>query len=145
MKYQQLTEGQRYQISALLTQNISINSIAITIGCHRSSVYREIHRNGGKEIYCPLKAHQSCLAKRQQAVKYTIPEERVELIHLLIECDWSPEQISSVLTGSGRPVSHEWIYQHIAEDKALDGRLFLHLRQGRKRYRKGRRTLPKYI
>ncbi|MGR5303892.1 helix-turn-helix domain-containing protein, partial [Vibrio mediterranei] len=53
MKYQQLTEGRRYQISALLEQGVSVTKIARAIGCHRSSVYRELNRNTGGEIYCP--------------------------------------------------------------------------------------------
>ncbi|MCG9693031.1 helix-turn-helix domain-containing protein, partial [Vibrio sp. Isolate22] len=47
MKYQQLTEGKRYQISALLEQGVSIKNIALAIDCHRSSVYRELSRNSG--------------------------------------------------------------------------------------------------
>jgi len=50
----------------------------------------------------------------------------------LIEHDWSPEQISGVLKTSGMPVSHEWIYQFIADDKAPGGRLYRHFRQGKR-------------
>lgn len=32
------------------------------------------------------------------------------------------------------PVSHEWIYQHVAADKAAGGQLYWCLRQGHKRY-----------
>jgi IS30 family transposase len=38
----------------------------------------------------------------------------------------------------GSPVSHEWIYQYIANDKLSGGQLYKHLRQGRKKYRKGK-------
>lgn len=145
MKYQQLTEGKRYQISALLEQGISVKNIALAIGCHRGSVYRELNRNNGIATYCPQKAHKACLDRRQQAAKYRIPSERVDFIRLLIEHDWSPEQISGVLTSSEMPVSHEWIYQYIADDKAQGGKLYRHLRQGHKRYRKGKRTKAEAI
>ena len=138
MKYQQLTEGKRYQISVLLEQGVSIKNIALAIDCHRSSVYRELNRNSEKANYCPQTAHQACTDRRRQAPKYKIPSERVEFIRLLIEHDWSPEQVSEVLTASGMPVSHEWIYQFIANDKAMGGKLYRHLRQGHKRYRKGK-------
>ena len=52
MKYQQLTEGKRYQISALLEQRMSVASTALSIGYHKGSIYRELRRNGGKENYC---------------------------------------------------------------------------------------------
>ena len=146
MKYQQLTEGKRYQISALLEQGISVKNIALAVGCHRGSVYRELNRNTfEEETYCPQYAQQACVARKRTATKYQIPSERVEFIRLLIEHDWSPEQISGVLTGSGMPVSHEWIYQHIAEDKVNGGKLYKHLRQGHKRYRKGKRVKAEVI
>ena len=145
MKYQQLTEGKRYQISALLEQRMSVASIALSIGYHKGSIYRELRRNGGKENYCPRKAHRACLERRKNSAKYTIPPERVEFIRLLIEHDWSPEQISNVLTASEMPVSHEWIYQYISDDKSQGGQLYRHLRQGHKRYRKGKRTKAEAI
>jgi len=141
MKYQQLTEGKRYQISVLLEREVSIKNIALAIDCHRSSVDRELSRNSEKANYCPQTAHQACIERRRQAPKYIIPSERVEFIRLLIEHDWSPEQVSEVLTASGMPLNHEWIYQHIANDKAMGGKLYRHLRQGHKRYRKGKRSV----
>ena len=36
----------------------------------------------------------------------------------------------------GLMVSHEWIYRHVAADKARGGQLYRHLRQGHKRYRR---------
>ncbi len=145
MKYQQLTEGKRHQISALLEQRMSVASIALSIGYHKGSIYRELRRNGGKENYCPRKADRACLERRKNSAKYTIPPERVEFIRLLIEHDWSPEQISNVLTASERSVSHEWIYQYISDDKSQGGQLYRHLRQGHKRYRKGKRTKAEAI
>ncbi|MFT2111565.1 helix-turn-helix domain-containing protein, partial [Marinomonas sp. 2405UD68-3] len=45
MNYHQLTEGKRYQISALLGQEISVANIARTLNCHRATIYRELKRN----------------------------------------------------------------------------------------------------
>ncbi|MEZ9305163.1 helix-turn-helix domain-containing protein, partial [Vibrio breoganii] len=73
MNYQQLTEGRRYQISALLERGISVSEIAKTVKCHRSTIYRELKRCGEKQQYLPEKAHQLSVAKRQQADKYRIP------------------------------------------------------------------------
>ncbi|MEZ9947027.1 IS30 family transposase, partial [Vibrio breoganii] len=35
--------------------------------------------------------------------------------------------------------SHEWIYLFVARNKQQDGKLFRHLRQGHKRYRRGKK------
>lgn len=140
MNYQQLTEGRRYQISALLEQGISVSDIARAVKCHRSTVYRELGRNNVGVTYCPKLAHSRAMYRRQRASKYTIPTDREEFIRLLIEADWSPEQISNVLTRAGAPVSHEWIYRYIAVDKRQGGKLFRRLRQGHKRYRRGKQN-----
>ncbi len=55
-----------------------------------------------------------------------------------LSLDWSPEQVSEVDKVIGYPVSHEWIYRHIAADKASGGQLFRHLRQSHKQYRRGK-------
>lgn len=139
MSYQQLTEGRRYQISALLELGISISEIAKTVQCHRSTVYREIRRGSDNNQYCPKIAQALSVKTRQEARKYRIPQEHVEFIRFLLEADWSPEQISNVLTQAGAGVSHEWIYRFIAQDKRQGGKLYRHLRQGHKRYRRGKR------
>jgi IS30 family transposase len=56
-----------------------------------------------------------------------------------------PEQVPNVLKKCGVPVSHEWIYQYVHDDKRNKGILYRHLRQGRKRYRKGKRTKAEAI
>ena len=139
MSYQQLTEGKRYQISALLELGISVSEIARTVQCHRSTVYRELKRSGRNNRYCPKEAQALSVKKRRRARKYRIPQERIEFIRFLLEADWSPEQISNVLIKAGAPVSHEWIYRFVAQDKRQGGKLYRHLRQGHKRYRRGRK------
>ena len=39
MRYQQLTEEQRDQISALLEERISIKNLANVVKCHRATIY----------------------------------------------------------------------------------------------------------
>lgn len=138
MNYQQLTEARRYQISVLLEQGFSIAHIAKCIDCHRSSVYREVKRCQGQSRYQPDIAHKQAVTMRRQSSKYAIPSQRIESIVLLLQLDWSPEQISQVLRLVKEPVSHEWIYRYIARDKRRGGKLYRHLRQGHKRYRRGK-------
>ena len=62
------------------------------------------------------------------------------MIEHLVCQDWSPAQIHDhILAVHGLQVSHEWIYQHILQDKKMGGNLYHHLRcqkKRRKRYGK---------
>ena len=51
---------------------------------------------------------------RRQSSKYAIPSQRIESIVLLLQLDWSPEQISQVLRLVKEPVSHECIFPRMA-------------------------------
>ena len=137
MSYQQLTEGKRYQISVLLAQGSSVTEIAKAVEAHRSTIYRELRRNAQQNIYEPGKAHQRALQRRRGAARYRVPDLVVLYVELTLSWRWSPEQISGVSKLIGLPVSHEWIYCHVAVDKARGGKLYKTLRQGHKRYRKG--------
>lgn len=79
MNYQQLTEGRRYQISALLKHGISVSEIAKTIQCHRSTVHQGLNRSNKGSHYCPSKAQVLSIKKRISARKYRINQERVIL------------------------------------------------------------------
>jgi len=60
------------------------------------------------------------------------------VVDQLLKEQWSPEQISGWLRQSQAVrISHEWIYQHVLQDKSSHGTLYQHLRcqrQRRKRY-----------
>ena len=119
--YTQLTHIQRYQIYALLNIGHSNTGIAQTIGVHQSTIGREIKRNRGQKGYRPKQAGQKALERRVKA-KARILGTEWELIEQLIAEDWSPEQISGYLRKEQLLlVSHEWIYQHIYQDKHNGG------------------------
>ena len=132
-EYIQLTDIQRYQISALLNIGHSNTGIAQTIGVHQSTIGREIKRNRGQKGYRPKQAHQIAMERRAKAKK-RISAADWEGIDQLIQLDWSPQQISDQL-GKERmlQISHEWIYQHIYQDKRSGGTLWQHLRCRKKR------------
>ena len=108
-----------------MKRGISVSKIAKIVQCHRSTVYRELKRGSKGSHYCPTEAQVFSTQKRTSARKYRIPKERVDFIRLLLEADWSLEQISSVLTRVGSAVSHEWIYRFVAQDKRLGEEVFL--------------------
>ena len=45
MAYKQLSVEERHQIAAMRGQSIAMGKIAVAIGRHRSTVYREVKRN----------------------------------------------------------------------------------------------------
>ncbi len=137
MSYQQLTEGKRYQISVLMARGYAPSEVARIIKVHRSTVYREVRRNSQSGSYDPNRAHRQTLERRSRSTKYRVPKRTIDYVELALSLEWSPEQISGVGRLAGMPVSHEWIYRHVAADKARGGKLYKALRQGHKRYRRG--------
>ncbi|MBY4676188.1 helix-turn-helix domain-containing protein [Marinobacterium sp. CAU 1594] len=67
MSYQQLTVGKRYQISALLAQGCSPTAIANNLGIHRSTVYRELKRNGNNGVHVPEPAQAKAPARKARS------------------------------------------------------------------------------
>jgi transposase, IS30 family len=133
MNYTQLTQEQRYQISALLKMGHNRTEIAAVIGKHKSTISREVGRNKGQRGYRPNQAHHKALHRRNRSHK-RILGETWELIETKLRLDWSPEQVSGWLKRyHAIQVSHEWIYQHILADKQAGGDLYRHLRCQKKR------------
>ena len=134
MSYTQLTQGQRYQIYALLKTEHSQTKIAAVIGVNKSTISRELGRNRGRRGYRPKQAHRFAQQRRRKAVQRRISTETWALIDEKIRQDWSPEQICGWLKkNTATAVSHEWIYQHIYLDKRTGGDLHKHLRCQKKR------------
>ena len=133
MSYTQLTQEQRYQISALLKMDHNQTEISEVIGTHKSTVCRELGRNCGQRGYRPKQAHHKALCRRNHGHFHILPETW-DLIETKLRLDWSPEQISGWLQRLyAIQVSHEWIYQHILVDKQAGGELYRHLRCQKKR------------
>jgi IS30 family transposase len=135
MSYTQLTCEQRYQIYGLLKIGINQTQIAEIVGVHKSTISRELRRNRSQRGYRPKQAHQKAVKRRNKAKK-RISQREWQKVDEKLKIDWSPEQISNKLWPLyGIQVSHEWIYQHIREDKQQGGELYKHLRHPKK-YRK---------
>lgn len=132
--YHQLTREQRYAIYLGLQEKKSRTAIARQIGCSVSTVSREIKRNSnshGRYIF-----NQACemVRFRKEKCSYnhkTEPWILRRALKLLVENDWSPQQISGwLLKHEGIKISHERIYQAIREDET--GELKAHTRHGMK-------------
>ena len=132
--YTQLSREQRYQIQALLKTERNQTQIATILGVHKTTISRELRRNRGHRGYRPHQAH--CRAQARQVTKRRprLTQVMWQQVETLVRQTWSPEQIHGRLQHEhGQTISHEWIYQHIYEDKRMGGDLYRSLRCQKKR------------
>ena len=136
-----LNQEQRYYISAYLQSGKAINEIAIILGVHRSTIWREIHRNkdqrnGVYKAELAQRKYRNRLQSRLHHVKFT--SDLKLQVDILIRRDYSPEQITGFMRSRGlETISHETIYQYIWEDKKRgDKQLYTHLRRCGRRHKK---------
>lgn len=139
MGYRQLTQRQRYQIFASLELGASQRQLAVVLGCHSSTISRELKRNSAAAEYDPGQAQAVSDARRRTALKAS--KRALCLIRWvtnLLEDEWSPEQIAGVMKRIGSlQVSHQWIYAMIYRDKAAGGDLWKRCRlPERRRYQR---------
>lgn len=138
MSYNQLTEGERYQIQSYLKAGYTQKEIAEALGRSPSTICRELSRNRGLRGYRPKQAHQFATQRRQSAEKaLKVTEEVANWVETLIRQELSPAQAAAYIAREhGVSLHHETVYQMILADKASGGDLYTHLRIMRKPYRK---------
>ncbi len=141
--YHQLTQEERYLITAQLMCGHSPAQIGRVLGRHRSTITRELRRNATSHdgSYRAEKAHSYATARRRRcrrSAHFSVAD--MARVARLVRRKWSAEQISGVLKRRGTlRISHETIYRRIRWDKKAGGDLWRHTRImskfGRKRYR----------
>src|SRR2546421_7313292 len=138
MNYKQLAREQRYQINVLKRAGHNQTFIAAMIGCHKSTISRELRRNRGQKGYRHYQADELAYDRQCEAYRSRIAWHTWQEVERLLRQDWSPEQIAGRLKLEQQPsVSHEWIYLYVYADKRRGGTLHHHLRsqkKQRKRY-----------
>lgn len=142
-----ITEGQRYEIMAYLRVGLCPAEIARRINKDRSVVWREIKRNKNRHgRYIAEQAQESADIRKERlsAPRKLFPWVRKEVVRLLTEEQWSPEQICGWMKSRGMDwVSHETIYKIVREDKSNGGDLYKHLRhKGKHRRRPAGKSIP---
>lgn len=141
MTYRQITSEQRYMLAALRMQGLRSSQIAVVLGCHRSTVSRELKRNCSVSDgrYRADKAQERANGRRSRSRRnqqFTTAD--FAQVDALLAQRWSPEQIAGRLAiESDISISHETIYRHVWRDKRFGGTLYTHLRCAQKRRRKG--------
>lgn len=144
-KYRQLTEDDRIEIYALKQAGNRQKAIADAIGVSKSTISRELARNTGLKGYRPRQAQAKALQRRFEAAKAVkMTDETIGYIEKKIALQHSPEQIAQRMKIDpdwlGPTVSHERIYQHIWQNKAVGGKLYKNLRIAGTKQRRKRRN-----
>jgi len=140
MMYHQITSAERYTLGVLRRGGLSPAAIARVLGRHRSTIGREVRRNGTPRDGCyrPQLADWYAQGRRSWSRRnQRFSTQDWERIQALVREDWSPEQIAGRLQADQElAISHETIYRYLWADKAAGGTLYRHLRGARKQRRK---------
>jgi IS30 family transposase len=140
--YKQLTQEDRIEMYAMKQAGNNQTEMAQHLGVHRSTISRELARNTGQRGYRPQQAHRWAQARQRSAGRaYKMTPQTIAYIEGQLRREHSPEQIAGRMKADphyrGPTVSHERIYQHLWQDQAAGGDLYLHLRiAGKKKKRK---------
>jgi transposase, IS30 family len=139
MNYTQLTYEQRYQICALVKAGQNQSQIARLMGCHKSTISRELRRNQGRKKYYAKLATKLAAERQRNSHRPRIAALTWRTVERYLRQKWSPEQIQGKLQKQQQPtVSHERIYQYVYADKRSGGTLHSHLRSQKAQRKRAR-------
>ncbi|MBL0260528.1 MAG: IS30 family transposase [Saprospiraceae bacterium] len=143
--YKQITYPQRVLIEQFRRQGMSIIQIALELGFHRSTIYRELDRNsspGSYKLYGSARAQDRSEQRAQgKGRKNKITSDLRCKVDQLLKIKWSPEQIEGRANiDKYERVSKECIYQYVYEDKRKGGDLWSNLRHSHRRRRRRKNT-----
>ena len=97
MRYQQITFAERYTLGALRRRGCSTAAIACLLGRHRSTIGRDVQRNGTPRDGCyqPQLADWYAWGRRSRSrrnARFSAADWNQVLA--LVREDWSPEQVA---------------------------------------------------
>jgi transposase, IS30 family len=121
-EYNQITADERDKIAVYLAGGFNYSDIARMLGRNRSSIMREINRNGSKQyqVYTSMYADKRSIERKSIANRHTRLKDPFirDYVHEKIKEQWTPELIAGRLAQDhpGYTISHEAVYQYIYED-----------------------------
>jgi len=137
----QITLEQRYEIASLIKTGVGKQEIADIIGCHKTTIYRELKRNVDlrSNRYSASLADRKCRSRHtNKPKKLYLTSSVISNVERLIREDFSPEQIVGICIKRKLDyVSHETIYKYIWQlKKTKSSTLHQHLRRQGRKYKK---------
>lgn len=140
--YSQLSQEERYILASWKARGTPMRNIALYLGRHVSTLYREWRRNlrpSGR--YAAFVAHSYATARNHACHRGSqFSEAQWDRVKSLLAQDFSPEQVSNVLRLTGEfSISVPTIYRMVKKDRRRHGKIYKRLRiypkTRRKRYR----------
>ena len=138
---QQLTIGEREEISRGVALDEGVRAIARRLGRSPATISRELRRHGGRDAYraSVADAEAWARARRPKPCRLAMHPRLRRLVEAKLHADWSPQQIAAWLRATypedrTMHVSHETIYQalYVQARGALKRGLVAHLRRGQR-------------
>lgn len=126
MSYTHLNADNRLKLEAWKDASLSHGEIARRLGCHVSTIGRELERNGEPRSgwYDAKKAEKFCRARRKTTnrevhLKLTAGSSLAFYVEEKLKSHWSPEQIAGRLKREKHEetVSHERVYEWIYSER----------------------------
>ena len=121
-QYNQITADERDKIAVYLAGGFNYSDISRMLGRNRSSIMREIKRNGSKQyqVYTSMYADKRSIERKSIANRHTRLKDPFirDYVHEKLKDQWTPELIAGRLAQDypGYSISHEAVYQYIYED-----------------------------
>ena len=119
MPYRHFTREERGELRGLLRSSLTQQQIATVLVRDPGALSREIAKGGGRSGYTVKSAARETLRRRtaanQQHRKLGKDDDLTEAVGLLLEMDWSPEQISGRMRLEAFPnaVGFSTIYEYV--------------------------------
>jgi IS30 family transposase len=138
-----VTRSKRDQLEALHRAGHTQKDMAKIIGCHQSTLSRELRRNGSlkQRRYTAQSAEQRSTERRNNSYDDRCRWHDDDALRQHVETELhdgkSPDQIAGRMLEQGRmhTVSHQTIYVYVVRDKERGGNLYTLLRYQGKKYK----------
>jgi len=137
VKYSRVSYGVRCQIEAFLQTEISVLDMAKLLCLHKTTIYREIKRNGYRNTYSAKQAQKKTRIRFKRCRRQKIITKGLgNKIEGRLALGWSPEQIAGRLKKEKITTSicPQTIYRYIDQHQPLRGFLRRYDKRGAGRY-----------
>ena len=118
-RYEHINADERDKIAVYKAHGFNFSDIAKMLGRNRSTIMREIERNGAeqRDVYTSMKAQSKSAARKSQANTHERLKNPLvrEYVRDKLKEKWTPEIIAGRFKKEhpGQGISHEAIYQYI--------------------------------